>query len=74
MKNSYGGKCIGLKNHMFQRKSKIKFAFNVGDRVGTTYIRRNFQREYDKSLPNGLEKFLKFQKIHTSESTYLQIS
>ena len=30
-----------------KKKEKIKFAFNVGDRVRTTYIRKHFQREYD---------------------------
>ena len=35
MKNNYGGKCIGQKNHMIQNKKKheIKYAFKIGDRV-----------------------------------------
>ena len=43
-----------------KKKEKIKFAFNVGDRVRTTYIRRHFQCEYDA---NGLGKFLKFLDV-----------
>ena len=30
-----------------KKKHEIKFAFNVGDRVRTTFVRRPFQREYD---------------------------
>ena len=30
-----------------KKKPKIKFAYNIGDRVRTTYIRRNFQCAYD---------------------------
>ena len=30
-----------------KKKKKVKYLFNVGDRVRTTYIRRPFQREYD---------------------------
>ena len=30
-----------------KKKHEIKYAFKVGDRVRTTYIRRPFQREYD---------------------------
>ena len=30
-----------------EEKDKIHFAFNIGDRVRTTYIRSHFQCEYD---------------------------
>ena len=39
-----------------KKKSKMKFAFNVGDRVRTTYIRRNFQREYDSKWTGQIFK------------------
>ena len=39
-----------------KRKEKIKFAFNVGDRVRTTYIRKHFQREYDSKWTGEIFK------------------
>ena len=37
-------------------KEKIKFAFNVGDRVRTTYIRKHFQHEYDSKWTGEIFK------------------
>ena len=42
-----------------KKKEKIKFDFNVGDRVRTTYIRKPFSMNM---ILSGLEKFLKFQE------------
>ena len=39
-----------------KKKEKIKFAFNVGDRVRTTYIRKHFQREYDSKWTGEIFK------------------
>ena len=30
-----------------RKKHEIKYAFKIGDRVRTTFLRRSFQREYD---------------------------
>ena len=50
MKNNYGGKCIGQKKPYDpnRKKHEIKYAFKIGDRVRTTFLRRPFQCEYDK--------------------------
>ena len=39
-----------------KRKEKIKFAFNVGDRVRTTYIRKHYQHEYDSKWTGEIFK------------------
>ena len=39
-----------------KKKEKIKFAFNVGDRVRTTYIRKHFQCEYDSKWTGEIFK------------------
>ena len=39
-----------------KKKEKIKFAFNIGDRVRTTYIRRHFQCEYDSKWTGEIFK------------------
>ena len=39
-----------------KKKEKIKFAFNIGDRVRTTYIRRHFQHEYDSKWTGEIFK------------------
>ena len=39
-----------------RKKHEIKYAFEIGDRVRTTFLCRSFQCEYDTG---GLEKFLK---------------
>ena len=39
-----------------KKKPKIKFAYNIGDRVRTTYIRRNFQRAYDSKWTGEIFK------------------
>ena len=39
-----------------EKKEKIKFDFNVGDRVRTTYIRKPFQHEYDSKWTGEIFK------------------
>ena len=52
-----------------KRKEKIKFAFNVGDRVRTTYIRKHFQREYDSKWMGEIFKISR-RFIHQGQPIY----
>ena len=52
-----------------KRKEKIKFAFNVGDRVRTTYIRKHFQREYDSKWTGDIFKISR-RFIHQGQPIY----
>ena len=49
MKTNYGGKCIGQRKPYdpYKKKHERKYAFKIGDRVRTTFLRRPFQHEYD---------------------------
>ena len=61
MRNNYGGKCIGLKNDMYQRKRKRRKKLNLllileielGQHILDDIFNVNM-------IQNGLEKFLKF--------------
>ena len=35
-----------------KKKHEIKYAFKIGDRVRTTFLRKPFQREYDMDWRN----------------------
>ena len=52
-----------------KKKDKIKFEFNIGDRVRTTYIRRHFQHEYDSKWTGEIFKISKCF-IHQSQPIY----